>query len=289
MKKVNIVLICGLTNGKIIYDYFSKNKHVNLCLVITYPDSTTRPRHVQFPNNTKIIKVNEANSQIETIIEQSPEYIFVAGWSELLSKELINIPSSGTIGFHPSKLPHDKGRSVLAWQIEGGYRETALTMFYYNDFPDGGDILAQEKIQIHNCDYVNDILNKVDEATFSLIRAYFPLIRQNKIVPIKQDIGHGNIRRLRNKKDDIINWNKTSSEIYNKIRAISRPYPGATFEVSEDEKIKVWKAEVLHSFPWGKECQPGTIVAKLFNRNFVVKTKDSFIILQEWEKVTAKS
>lgn len=80
--------------------------------------------------------------------------------------------------FHPAKLPFDRGRSVLAWQIEDGYTETSLTMFKYSDYPDGGDILAQETIAIASNDYINDILDKVDAASLNLIRAYFPLLRK---------------------------------------------------------------------------------------------------------------
>ena len=66
----------------------------------------------------------------------------------MLSEDLIDLPTKGVVGFHPSKLPFDRGRSVLAWQIEEGYTETALTMFFYSTYPDGGDIIAQEKIRI---------------------------------------------------------------------------------------------------------------------------------------------
>ena len=91
----------------------------------------------------------------------------------------------GVIGFHPAKLPFDRGRSVLAWQIEDGYTETSLTMFKYSDYPDGGDILAQEPIAIASNDYINDILDKVDAASLNLIRAYFPLLRKGFLKGVK--------------------------------------------------------------------------------------------------------
>jgi len=283
--KLNIVFIGGLTNGRIVFDYLLKNKYVNLKLAITYSDNVEKPRHLPFPDASYIKKTNTANIFINEIKELNPDMIIVAGWSELLTHDLINIPKKGTIGFHPSKLPKDKGRSVLSWQIEEGYKDTALTMFYYNDIPDGGDIIAQESIFISDHDYINDILDKVDEATYNLMYAYFPLLRQNKVHRIKQNNSYSNYRRLRKEKDDLINWNRTSIEIYNKMRAISHAYPGAIFLDENNNKYKVWKACIISDFKFGQTEQPGKMIAKFYDNTLLFKTKDSFILIQEWERI----
>jgi len=282
--KIKIVFIGGLSNGKIVYDYLSNNKYVNLQLVITYEDKVVKPRHVIFPEKENIVKTNSANSYINVIKELEPDMIIVAGWSELLSNNLINIPVTGTIGFHPSKLPQDKGRSVLSWQIEEGYEETALSMFYYSDLPDSGNLIAQEKIKITKFDYIDDILDKVDEATYNLMYAYFPLLRTNNIKAIEQDNIDSTFRRLRKEIDDVINWNRTSEEIYNKIRAISHPYPGAVFFLDE-KKCKVWKAQIVEVFNYGQASSPGTLIAKFYDNSLLFKTKDSNILIQLWEYV----
>src|SRR5690554_4913604 len=165
MEKLNVIFIGGMTDGLIVYEYLNNNKFVNLSLVITYENGAKHPRAVDFPNKKNVIKNGSANLSTELIVKTNPDYIFVAGWSELLNENILNASKKGVIGFHPSKLPLDRGRSVLAWQIEEGYTETALSMFYYTNFPDGGDIIAQEKIKIESNDYIKDILDKVDFAT----------------------------------------------------------------------------------------------------------------------------
>ena len=82
-------------------------------------------------------KKNTVKDCIHAIKDLAPDLIIVAGWSELIPNEILSIPRMGVIGFHPAKLPFDRGRSVLAWQIEDGYTETSLTMFKYSDYPDG--------------------------------------------------------------------------------------------------------------------------------------------------------
>lgn len=282
--KVKIVLIAGLTNGKIVYDYFNKNKFVDLALTITYEDTfSNKPRFVNFSNHDKILKTSSANNQLNLIKSIAPDYIFVIGWSELLSEELLNTPKKGTIGFHPSILPFDRGRSVIAWQLEEGYKKSGVSMFYYNNIPDAGDIIAIEKYNIDETDYVNDILDKCDSAIYSLIHAYFPLIRNELAPRKKQDINEGSFRRLRKDIDSIINWNESSKNIYNKIRAISYPYPGAFF-YEENQKITVWSSEIINDFKYGIYEKAGTKICELYDQSLVYKTKDGFIRLIKWKK-----
>lgn len=285
MKKIKIVFIGGLTNGAIVCDYLRKNKFVELALIITYPDDALYPRAIRFEDTDNTIKAHQANAFYDKIKAVEPDYIFVAGWSELLSENLINLPTNGVVGFHPSKLPFDRGRSVLAWQIEEGYTETALTMFFYSTHPDGGDIIAQEKIRIEKNDYISDVLDKVDKATLNLMTAYFPLLRKGELIPTKQNLSEGSFRRLRNETDSMIHWDTNSCCIFNKIRAISHPYPGAIAFIN-NEKYKIWRSEVVDEFPCaGNQLTSGQQVAMLYDDSLIIKTRDSFLRITEYEKI----
>ncbi len=280
---VKVIFIGGFAYGKVVYDYLKQNKFVELGLSITYPDDSTNAESGNFSNDENLIKDITANKYLGEIQKYNPDYIFVSGWSELLNAELIQCARKGAIGFHPSKLPNDRGRSVLAWQIEEGYTTTALSMFYLNDMPDCGDIIAQEKITIDFEDTVKDVLAKVGDATYSLMKAYFPLIREGKAPRLVQDIRQGNFRRLRKDKDSAIDWNTNSLFIYNKVRAITHPYPGA-IGVIDKEKYRIWKCEIL-DFPFGEHLPAGSLVATLFDSSLVVKTRDGFIRVIQYERI----
>lgn len=282
--KLKIIFVGGLTNGKIVFDYLLKNKFVDIKLVVTYPDNYSGARHVPFPNSDYTIKSCTLKGCESMISEIKPDYIIVVGWSELIPVTILHAALKGVIGFHPSKLPCDRGRSVIAWQIEDGYKEIALTMFKYNDFPDGGDILAQEAILIENNDYINDVLDKVDHATKNLIHAYFPLLRKGLVQVRSQDLSTGTFRRLRNDDDLKIDWNKNSQVIYNKIRAVSHPYPGAIAVLGE-ELYRVWKSEIVIDFAFGREESPGTLVAIICDESYIVKTKDAFLRITSFSKL----
>lgn len=285
---MRVVFIGGMTDGMVVYDYLNGNCHVDVGLVVTYPDGTEIPRHVDFPDEDKIIKNGSANRVLKEIEHFSPDLIFVAGWSELLDKKILDCARNGVVGFHPSKLPLDRGRSVLAWQIEEGYTDTAVSMFYYTDIPDGGDIIAQEKIAIEPNDYVNDVLNKVDEACFNLMRAYFPLLRMGKAPRIPQHINEGNFRRLRTNRDSQISWELNKELIFNKVRAISRPYPGAEAWVGE-KKYRIYSAEMIHSFEYGEGARLGVLVATFHDGTFLVKCRNGYIRVLDYELIESRS
>lgn len=281
-EKLKIVFIGGLTNGRIVYDYLKANKHVDLLMAITYRDDYDGARHSPFPDDPIVVRSGTVKGYESSILASSPDLIMVAGWSELVPEAVLVAPPMGCIGFHPAKLPYDRGRSVLAWQIECGYKETALTMFRYTDYPDGGDILAQEIIPIRYEDYIDDILDKCDDATYNMMRAYFPLLRTGLLKEKKQDLSEGSFRRLRGARDSVIRWDSNSEDIYNKIRAISRPYPGATTEL-DGKGILVWKSEECNSFMFGRHEKAGTLVARLFDHSLIFRTRNGFVRITEWE------
>jgi len=277
MDKIKIGFIGGLSNGKIVFDYLKSNKFVELVVSLTYVNDSDKQKSEVLKGN--LIESNSANDFKQKFIESDLDIIIVAGWSELLTEELINCAKIGTFGFHPAILPQDRGRSVVAWQIEDGYTKSGLTFFKYNDYPDGGDIVAIEEYRIENSDYVSDVLDKVNRASYNIMKAYFPLLRKGLIEYRKQDLSIGNFRRLRSDLDSEINWNSNSQVIYNKVRAVARPYPMAFFLLN-DERYYVNRSEII-SFDIGEDEEPGTLVATLFDDSLVFKTKDGFIRLSE--------
>lgn len=57
----------------------------------------------------------------------NPDIIYCFGWSKLLSPEIFCLAPKGVIGFHPTKLPHNRGRHPIIWSLVLGLEETAST------------------------------------------------------------------------------------------------------------------------------------------------------------------
>ena len=290
--KPKIVLICALENGKIALDYFSnldKKEVIDLIKVYTYKDELVPNKNMYIrldnivDNNilTKVGKINDYKDEIKGL---NPDFIFVIGWSQLIDKEIINASKKGTIGFHTSKLSKDRGRSTIAWQISEGYTETALTMFYISEGIDNGDIIAQENIKIEQDDYVKDILFKINQSTYNLLKTYFPLLLNGKAPRIKQDETQASYRRLRTDNDSLINWNSNTDRIYNLIRAVSFPYPKA-WTLYKGKKTKINYANMIDFNFKGFYIfeKPGAITGNLKGLGYLIKTKDGIIAIDDLE------
>lgn len=290
--KPKIVLICALENGKIALDYFSnldKKEVIDLIKVYTYKDELVPNKNMYIrldnivDNNilTKVGKINDYKDEIKGL---NPDFIFVIGWSQLIDKEIINASKKGTIGFHTSKLSKDRGRSTIAWQISEGYTETALTMFYISEGIDNGDIIAQENIKIEQDDYVKDILFKINQSTYNLLKTYFPLLLNGKAPRIKQDETQASYRRLRTDNDSLINWNSNTDRIYNLIRAVSFPYPKA-WTLYKGKKTKINYANMIDfnfkGFYFFEKS--GTIIGNMKGFGYLIKTRDGIIAIDDLE------
>jgi len=291
--KPKIALICALENGKIALEYFSnldKKGVIDLIKIYTYKDELipNKNMYIRLDNiadNNILTKAGKINDYKNEIKELNPDFIFVVGWSQLINKEIINATKKGTIGFHTSKWLKDRVRSTIAWQISEGYIETALTMFYISEGIDNGDIIAQENIKIEQNDYVKDILSKINQSTYNLLKTYFPLLLIGKAPIIKQDETQASYRRLRTDNDSLINWNSNTDKIYNLIRAVSFPYPKA-WTLHKGEKIKINYASMI-DFTF-KEFyffeKTGTIIGNMKGFGYLIKTRDGIIAIDDLEQ-----
>ena len=76
--------------------------------------------------------VNDENS-IDFIKECNPDIIYCLGWSQIIKKEILDIPRLGIIGTHPAELPQNRGRHPIIWALALGLEKTASTFFKMNE------------------------------------------------------------------------------------------------------------------------------------------------------------
>ena len=78
-----------------------------------------------------------------------PDVIFCFGLSQRLKKRILHSAPMGVIGFHPAKLPQNRGRHPIVWALVLGLRKTASTFFFMKEDIDNGDILNQKEVRIY--------------------------------------------------------------------------------------------------------------------------------------------
>lgn len=243
------------------------------------------PLHELAQNNNipykKFRKINDQEN-IEIIRQISPDYIFVIGLSQLISKELIGIAKKGAIGFHPTPLPKFRGRAAIVWQILLGIQKTKCSLFFIDEGIDSGDILGQEEYTIENQDYAMDVSLKCREALTKLSNKVLKEIMEDAINPIKQNEEEATYLLKRMPEDGMINWNESAEKIQRLIRAVSQPYPGAFTHYDGISKLIFWKADFFTETKY--YGIPGQI-AKLTPKYMDIVCIDGLLRVYEYENI----
>ena len=226
--------------------------------------------------------VDNVNSEdsVNWISELSPDIIFCFGWSSLIKKELLSLAPMGVVGYHPTYLPKNRGRHPLIWALVLGLKKSASTFFFMDERADSGDILSQVEFDFIYEDDAYTIYERITSIAMSQIESFVPKLENKEYKKIKQDNNVMNLWRKRTKRDGVIDFRMNADAIYNLVRALTKPYGGATIQYN-DEDIVVWKVEVVKidmgNIEYGKilEIKDNKILVKAYD-NAVMIVKHEF-------------
>lgn len=159
-------------------------------------------------------------------------------------KEARDIPTHGSICFHPSMLPKHRGPSSINWPIIGGATKTGLTIFWPDDGLDEGEILVQKEIDIEPDDTLGSVyFNKVFPLGVAAVLEAIDLVRAGNPPRIKQDDALATYESWCRKVDAEIDWSKSVDDVYNLIRG-TNPQPGA-WTMHGDLEVQIYDSEKI--------------------------------------------
>lgn len=232
-------------------------------------------------NGIPVWRTTDINSTatLAWIRGRAPDVIFCFGWSRLLSRELLTIPPRGVVGYHPAQLPANRGRHPLIWALVLGLESTASTFFVMDEGADSGDILSQVTIAIATTDDAGVLYRKVINSARDQLAELVPLLAKGRVQGVKQDPAQSSSWRKRSAVDGRIDWRMPARGIYNLVRALARPYPGAEI-LTENGPVKVWKTEIVQGAP--ANAEPGKVL-RLVGGKPVVRCGEESICLVEFE------
>ena len=194
---------------------------------------------------------------VEEIRRLGPDVVFSFYYRRLLCSAILAIPPLGAINLHGSLLPKYRGRAPLNWVLVHGETTTGVTLHYMDARADHGDIIAQRVVPITLEDTALTLWRKLTAAGRSLLAETYPLIVAGRAPRTPQDHSAASKFGRRTPADGLIDWSRSAWQIYNLIRAVTRPFPGA-FTFWGDTKVFLWSAGP----PGGRSTRaaPGTIL-----------------------------
>lgn len=195
--------------------------------------------------NIPVYTPEEINSgkYLDIINNYHPDIIFSFYYRKMIGRDILAAARIGAFNLHGSLLPHYRGRCPVNWVLVNGETKTGVTLHYMIDKPDAGDIVGQKEIEIEFADTAKTLYGKLCRSAALLLDELLPGIAQGKIPRHKQNLAEGGYFGGRKPEDGRINWDKPAREIYNLIRAVTDPYPGAFAFTEDNEKIMIWWAQ----------------------------------------------
>lgn len=255
-----------------------------ICAVVTHRDDPHE--HVWFESVVELAQVagvpvlspNTPNTPaiVSHITTLQPDLILSFYYRRLLCQALLAIPRLGAINLHGSLLPKYRGRAPVNWVLVNGETHTGVTLHYMIEQADAGDIVAQRVVPIAFEDTALTLFEKVAQAALELFRETFPLIKAGHAPRTPQDPARATCLGGRTPDDGRIDWSRSALGLYNLVRAVTTPYPGA-FTACRGKKLYVWSSRLIPDSadePW----PPGTIVG-VQNGGCLVATGEGRLLL----------
>ncbi len=226
------------------------------------------------PNvNSSVFLAQIANFNCDILVSMSFDQIFRA--------PILACSPNGIINCHAGQLPWYRGRNILNWVLINDEPTFGVTVHHVDEGIDTGDIILQKNYAISDEDNYGTLLDRAGtycaetlvEALLLVNKGEDTRVPQVSIDPL------GFYCSGRRAGDEQLVWSQSSRRIFNFVRALSEPGPGAT-TYSEESPIFIEKAELLGGLkPYGGF--PGAIVG-VDSESFFVKTLDTYVRVTEW-------
>ena len=159
--------------------------------------------------------------------ELKPDLGVMAFVTLFVPEDFLNIPTQGTIQYHPSLLPAYRGPSAINWAIIKGETKTGLSIFWPDNGLDTGPILLQKEVDITDDDTLGSVyFDKLFPLGVEAMLEGVDVVKAGNPPKIVQDESQATYDSWCRKENVEIDWSKPAREVYNLIRG-ANPQPGA--------------------------------------------------------------
>lgn len=156
-----------------------------------------------------------------------PDLIFSFYYAAMIPAPVLALARDGAFNLHGSLLPQFRGRAPTNWAVLMGATETGATLHWMVKAADAGDIVDQQAVPILPDDTGKQVLDKVTVAAEQVLWRSLPALLRGEAARRPNPIDQGSYYSRRRPEDGRIDWQRPAVEVYNLIRAVAPPYPGA--------------------------------------------------------------
>lgn len=189
--------------------------------------------------------------------ELKPDLSVMAFVTLFIPEEFLNMPTHGTIQYHPSLLPKHRGASAINWTVIQGETKTGLTIFWPDRGLDTGPVLLQKEVEVGPDDTVGSLyFNHLFPLGVDALAESVALVQQGQAPRLVQDESQATYEPIFKDEHANIDWSQDAQTVYNLVRG-STPAPGAN-TAYQGTSLQLFESKLL---PGGGAGRPGEVLA----------------------------
>jgi methionyl-tRNA formyltransferase len=177
---------------------------------------------------------------IERIRAESPDFLVVVAYGQILPASVLSIPRLGGINVHASLLPKHRGAAPVARAILAGDAETGVTIMKMDEQLDHGPILAIRATPIGDQEDAVALTERLAQMGAELLVE--TLEHFDELHVAGQDHSQATVAAKLRKEESELDWDLGAAELDRRVRGL-QPWPGATLPTNRG-RVKVLKGHV---------------------------------------------
>ncbi|GMG93625.1 formyltransferase [Cupriavidus metallidurans] len=167
----------------------------------------------------------------EAVRAAKPDVIFSFYYRSMIPADLLAVAPQGAFNMHGSLLPKYRGRVPVNWAVLRGEEETGATLHAMEAKPDAGYIVDQTSVPILPDDTAGEVFEKVTVAAEQTLWRALPAMMAGQTPKRPNVLSEGSYFSGRKPEDGRIDFSQPAAAVYNLIRAVAPPYPGAFTDI----------------------------------------------------------
>ncbi|HTT58290.1 MAG TPA: formyltransferase, partial [Opitutaceae bacterium] len=160
-----------------------------------------------------------------------PDLILSVYYRHMISAKILALARLGAFNMHGSLLPRYRGRAPINWAVLHGEPRIGMTLHRMVKAADAGAIVDQEGVDLGARDTAEQAFRKVLPCARRVLARQIDALLAGTARETPQDESQATYFGGRTPEDGRIDWRQTSQQIFNLIRAVTDPYPGAFTDV----------------------------------------------------------
>ncbi|MDD5318421.1 MAG: methionyl-tRNA formyltransferase [Candidatus Pacebacteria bacterium] len=197
-------------------------------VIVTQPDKPrgrkmilTPPPVKEWAKKIKIFQPEKLDSTfVESLQAEKCDIFILASYGKIIPKNILDLPTHGTLNIHPSLLPHYRGAAPLQEAILHDDKKTGVTIMLMDELMDHGPILAQKEIPVLPWPpTVNTLSTILAQAGAKLLADILPDWLAGTLTPQPQDHTQATFTRKISKADGLLKISDDPYKNFLKIQA----------------------------------------------------------------------